>query len=97
MEYKVELSFRARQELMEAWKWYESKQQGLGNRFETEVYNSIEAIQQYPLRFPEKIQFYREKHIRVFPYLIIYRVIDENNIILISSIFHTRRNPETKG
>lgn len=93
---KVVLSLRTRKELIEAWTWYESKQKGLGDRFEIEVYNSIEAIQQHPLRFPEKIQFYREKQIRIFPYLIIYRVIDDNNIILVSSIFHTRRNPETK-
>lgn len=96
MVYKVELSFRARQELIEAWTWYESRQQGLGDRFETEVYKSIQEVQQHPLRSPEKIQFYREKQIMIFPYLIIYMVIDDNNTILISSIFHTRRNPQTK-
>ncbi len=96
MVYKVELSSRARKELIKAWTWYENRQQGLGNRFENEVYQSIKDIQKHPLRFPEKIQFYREKQIKIIPYLIIYRIIDEDNIILVSSIFHTRRHPETK-
>jgi hypothetical protein len=51
MSYKIILHPGARKELLEAWIWYEDKQFGLGNRFENEVYNHIEEIQQNPDRY----------------------------------------------
>lgn len=96
MIYKTILQLRAKTELLEAWIWYEEKQAGLGDRFEIEVYKRIENIEQHPERCPERNQFFREAKIKIFPYLIVYRVEAEEKIILISSIFHTSRNPEMK-
>lgn len=94
MIYNAILLPRARQELLAAWIWYEGKQTGLGDRFEMEVYKTIEEIEQHPKRYPEKIPFFRSKKIKTFPYLIIYKIEEEQRIILITSIFHTSRNPK---
>ena len=96
MIYKAVLQPRARMELLDAWIWYEERQVGLGDRFENEVYKRIEQIQQHPERYPERKEFFRETKIKIFPYLIIYRVAEKERVILISSIFHTNRNPEAK-
>jgi plasmid stabilization system protein ParE len=96
MVYKAMLQLRARKELLDAWVWYEEKQVGLGDRFENEIYKRIKDIEQHPERYPERKQFFREAKIKTFPYLVIYRIDEEEKVILISSIFHTSRNPETK-
>jgi len=96
MNYKVILQPRARKELLDAWIWYEERQPDLGERFEIEVYKQLKEIEQHPKRYPERKQFFRETKIKTFPYLIIYRIDEEEKIILISCIFHTSRNPQAK-
>jgi plasmid stabilization system protein ParE len=96
MIYKTILQPRARKELLDAWIWYEERQVGLGDRFENEIYKRIEQIEKHPERYPERKQFFRETKIKIFPYLIIYRIDWDQKVILISSIFHTSRNPEVK-
>lgn len=96
MSYSIELLLRARQELLAAWEWYEDKQPGLGDRFKEQVFKSIFDIEKYPERYPERIKNYREASVKIFPYLIIYRIRKRNKLIAVISIFHTRRNPRKK-
>ena len=87
---------RAKQELLNAWVWYEERQTGLGDRFKDEIFKHIKQIEQTPDRYRERKKPYRETRIKNFPYLIIYRVEQKKKLIIISSIFHTSRNPRKK-
>ena len=68
----------------------------MGDRFENEIYKRINQIEKHPERYPERKQFFRETKIKTFPYLIIYRIDEKEKVILVSSIFHTSRNPGVK-
>ena len=92
----TEFLLKARLELLEAWEWYEDKQSGLGDRFKQYVYNCISIIEQHPERYPERRKNYREAIVKIFPYLIIYRVHKKRKVIAIVSVFHTRRSPRKK-
>ena len=81
---------------MDAWIWYEDKQVGLGDRFENEVYQCIEKIEQHPERYPQRKKPFHETKVKIFPYLVIYRIEKAEQLIIISSIFHTKRKPELK-
>ncbi len=96
MSYSSILLQRAKKELLEALKWYEDRQSGLGDRFKAEVYKRINAIEQTPERYPQKSPPYHETGVDVFPYLIIYRIDKSKKIIVISSIFHASRDPKKK-
>lgn len=96
MNYKVEFLARARRELLEAWDWYDDKWNGLGDRFMQEVEKKVHQIAKTPERYPERTKGFRETPVKVFPYLIIYRVQKHKGIIAISSIFHTSRTPKKK-
>jgi plasmid stabilization system protein ParE len=96
MMYKVELLSRARRELIDAWDWYDDKWTGLGDRFMREVEKKLAQIEKTPERYSERRKGFRETKVRVFPYLIIYRMQKRKKIIAISSIFHTSRNPKRK-
>jgi hypothetical protein len=41
MSFTPILSERAQLELLEAWKWYEDKQTGLGDKFKKELYGKL--------------------------------------------------------
>jgi mRNA-degrading endonuclease RelE of RelBE toxin-antitoxin system len=96
MTYKIEFLPRARKELLEAWDWYDDRWSGLGDRFMREVEKKVQQIEKTPERYAERKKGFRETKIRVFPYLIIYRIQKRKKIIAISSVFHTSRNPKKK-
>lgn len=81
---------------MEAWDWYDDKWSGLGDRFMQEVERKVQQIERTPERYPERKKGFRETPIKIFPFIIIYRIQKRKKIIAISSIFHTRRSPKKK-
>lgn len=96
MSYKIELLPRARKEFLDAWDWYDDRWTGLGDRFVAEINKTLEQIGKTPERYAERKKGFREKKIKVFPYLILYRIRKKKKIVAISSIFHTSRNPRKK-
>ena len=96
MTYKTELLAKARLELFDAWSWYEDKQPGLGWRFRDKVYDCIKTIEKNPERYPERRKNYREALVKIFPYLVIYRIHKRKQTIAIVSVFHTYRSPSKK-
>ncbi len=49
------LSVRAQKEIEKAWKWYEERQAGLGDRFLKEAIARIRLIEQNPERYPTRV------------------------------------------
>ena len=96
MSYAVSFLERARKELLDAWDWYEDKQPGLGDRFLNEVNGMLQQIAKTPDRYPERKKKFHEARIKIFPYLIIYRVHKQKMVIAVGSIFHTSRSPKKK-
>lgn len=75
MNYKSEYSKRARKEFFDSWYWYEEQQLFLGDEFKKAIDEQIALIEKYPERFPERRKYFRESKVKVFPFLVIYRVI----------------------
>jgi len=86
---------KARQEILDAWEWYEDKQVGLGDQFVTEVGKKIMFIRNNPFHYPTKGK-YREAQTDTFPFLIIYKINKLQDLIQIVSVFHTSRHPKKK-
>jgi len=47
-----------------------------------------------PFGFPARRKDYRECFMGIFPFVIIYRIV--NNKIIIHKVFHTSQNPKKK-
>ncbi len=90
------LSERAYSELLEAWEWYEDKQEGLGDRFKDQIFISLNNIEKNPFKGTQRKQSFREVPVKTFPYIIIYRIESETSRIYVDSVFHTSRNPGKK-
>jgi len=96
MNFIIEFDPKAEKEYFDAWDWYEEQLIGLGDRFGNSVIRQIEFISKAPLSYPSKKAQSRECKIEDFPFLIIYKIYPAKNVIYISSIFHTSRNPRKK-
>ena len=81
----------ALEELAQAWGWYESRREGLGDEFRACVDVGIAAIARTPLGCAEVRGDARRKVLRRFPYALIYLVEPEH--VEVVAIFHTSREP----
>jgi plasmid stabilization system protein ParE len=96
MSYSIIFSERAKKEFTEAWEWYEERVEGLGDRFEAAILKKTDQIALDPTKGIQRNPVFREVLVKVFPYLIIYRIEVKRKLIFIHSIFHTSRNPRKK-
>jgi plasmid stabilization system protein ParE len=81
----------ARDDLVEAFGWYEARSAGLGHEFLREVEKCVLAIPRTPRAFTLVKKNYRRAVVQRFPYVVFYEF--ENSLVTIYSVFHTSQNP----
>ena len=96
MLFNIELHPEAIMEIEESYQWYEDRSEGLGVRFLDAVNKRLTEIARQPELYPKKKRNYREVAIENFPFTIIFEALTNEKIILVSYIFHSKRNPRLK-
>ena len=96
MSYKVIIHPEAEKEYLDACNWYEQETTGLGQRFKAAVFKQLEQIDKNPENYSKKDGRYRESRTEIFPYVIVYTLNKSRNLIYVSAIYHTSRNPVKK-
>ena len=91
MMLPVRLRPAALQELTEAWSWYETKREGLGDEFRACLDAGIAEIGRSPLGCRKVRGEARRKVVRRFPYVLIY--LPEPEHVEVIAVFHTSRDP----
>jgi len=72
------------------------RQDGLGGRFMSNVESKLKQISEYPLHYPVNHGKFREAKVNDFPYTIVYEVLKRKQLIHVSAIYHSKRNPKGK-
>lgn len=80
----------AEAEILEAFDWYESKRQGLGQEFVQEIDAAFVRTTKTPEAFPVVYRGLRRFVLRRFPYVIYFRV--EADVVHVFGVLHGRRN-----
>jgi plasmid stabilization system protein ParE len=94
-KFQIVILDKAFQEIENARDFYENNQINLGTSFTKEVFSILEILESNPLLFPVKFNNIREAVVKKFPFVIVFEVLTNNEIIVLS-IFHFRRNPNDK-
>lgn len=92
MNYVLVFRPEVREELEEAYNWYESQQPGLGDDFLGCVDEILNRICQIPESFPVVYRDVRRAVVRRFPYVVYYRIVSSR--VVVTAIFHGRREPK---
>ena len=98
MSYEIIFLQPAAEELEAAVSWYEDKKRGLGFDFMEEVEEYLNLIQDNPHLFQEhknKSNLHKVPLIR-FPYSIIYWIVEQEKVVYIDAVFHSKRNSKFK-
>jgi toxin ParE1/3/4 len=93
-KFSVKLEKDARFDLAEAYDWYAAKSEFLTNRFLASVQETFKFLEINPLLFKQTYKTFRQAPVKIFPYLLLYQVINEE--VIIYRVFHTKRNPKNK-
>jgi toxin ParE1/3/4 len=91
LEEKFKLEKEAREDLAEAFLWYESQKENLGDEFVSNVFEKINFISERPYSFSIYHDEYRKVPVKKFPYYIFYKI--KSDFISIVGIWHTSRDP----
>ena len=89
------LHAKAHQEFIEAFEWYELRQEGLGHRFMDNVESRLHQISLHPEYYGKHYSNFRQVKVEGFPYMIVYEFFPRKKVIHILAIYHQRR--QTKG
>jgi hypothetical protein len=77
--------------VVEAARWYEGREQGLGSSFVNEVLRAFDSIEREPETLPFLRAPYRCKRMDRFPYAVIYKVTAQR--VYVRAVAHGKRRP----
>lgn len=93
MNYVLVFRPEVREELDEAYSWYESQKLGLGDEFLDCVDETVNRISQMPESYVIVYGDIRRAVVRRFPYAVYYRIVSSR--VIVTAIFHGRRDPKS--
>ncbi|PQJ13038.1 hypothetical protein CJD36_004650 [Flavipsychrobacter stenotrophus] len=93
MTYNFTISPRAATQYREAVLWYIDKSILAGRNFDFELNEKIREICLHPTLYRNTVKKFREANLRVFPFTVVYKIDEKNHLVIITSIFHNKRNP----
>ena len=82
---------QAQSELDEAFEWYESQANGVGERFLAEVVHAFGLIQKFPDAWHPLSANTRRCRLKRFPYGVVYAV--EGQDLIVVAVAHLHRKP----
>ncbi len=96
MAYQIRFHPEALSEYSDAYNWYEQQSIGLGDKFELAVEDKLEKLVKNPELYHFTKGIFRECAIPSLPYVVVYSIYPNKNVIFISALHHTGRNSKTK-
>ncbi len=86
----------AQQEYETSIEWYAERSEQATKKFILNIEKAIEAICLHPHQFRNEYKIFYELGVKKYPFSIIYIIDDNDKIVIITSIFHHKRNPKKK-
>ena len=96
MAYQYAFDPVAADEYEEAFNWYEQKSTTAADNLLLAVQDALAAICTDPHRYRNVHSNLRELSLKKYPYNLIYYVDDAHKLIIVTSLYHHKRNPERK-
>ncbi len=96
MPYKYIFDPKAAGDYEKAYLWYQQRSEMAAGRLIIEVEEAIKRICADPYRYRNAYKKLRESSLKKFPYTLIFLVDDMKVLIVITSLFHHKRNPKKK-
>ncbi len=91
--FKIRIEDRATQDIQKGYDYYEALQEGLGIRFNQEVFNALEILRSNPF-FQIRYNTFRCYPIRKFSFMIHYEVDENLKTVNVFALINTYLDPK---
>ena len=88
---RLVLSPEAEADALSAFRFYEERREGLGERFRDHVGLALTRVQNNPEEAPVIYRDLRRKLVQRFPYMVLYRLYP--GLLYVVAVMHARQNP----
>ena len=94
--YPITFRQRALIEYAESTAWYKERSLQAAQNFVTALENVLKAIANSPYTYRNSYKKFYEVKIKKFPFNIVYFIDESEQRIVVTTIFHQKRNPSKK-
>ena len=92
MNYHLEISAGAENDIKASFLWYEEQQNGLGEKFESIISSTFKLIQKNPFAYQTRYEHVRIAFSKKFSFGVHFSI--SNHVITIHAVLHTSRSPK---
>lgn len=96
MAYRYLILSEAQDEYESSVIWYNERSWLAADQFIEAVDNALGLICEHPYRWRNEYSMYYELGVKKYPFSIIYRVDEEKQLVVVTSVYHQSRNPKKK-
>lgn len=87
---------QAQQDYETSLHWYMERNLQAAENFIIDISNTLQLICDNPTRWRNTYKHYYELGLKQYPYTIVYTIEKDKNLIVITAIYHHKRNPKQK-
>ena len=96
MSYSVTLQTDAQHEYEASLRWYMERSYPAAEKFVEAVDNALHLICENPTRWRNNYKNFYEISLKKYPFTVIYTIEKDEQLIVVLSIYHHKRNPKRK-
>lgn len=96
MSYRYILHEYAQEDYESSLRWYMERSVQAAENFIAAVDNAFQLICDNPSRWRNAYKDYYELGLKKYPFSIIYTIEEDEKLIVVSAIYHRKRNPKKK-
>lgn len=96
MSYSIFFRKRATREYLQSIAWYKERSDKAAKGFVEVVNVTLDKLEADPDAFRFTYKHFKEAAVKRYPFFIIYFIDEENKKLIITSIYHFKRNPAKK-
>lgn len=96
MRYKYLLHEHAQQDYETSLQWYAERSEHAAENFIMAVDDALQLICEHPTRWRNNYKNYHELGLKKYPFTIIYTIEANKQLVVVSSIYHHKKNPKKK-
>ena len=96
MSYHYILHPKAQEDYESSLDWYLRRSQQAAENFVISIDNTLQLICNNPNRWRNEYKNYHELGVKKYPYIIVYTIEEDQELIFVSAIHHAKKHPKKK-